>query len=403
MKKITYGFILLFLLPALFYLSNCKKSKNPPAANFSADKVVITAGQSVNFIDLSTNNPTKWAWSFPGGTPATSTLQNPKNIVYNTPGLYTVVLTATNGDGSNTSTKTDFIQVDGLPPVANFTCDEPTIGENGSVHFTDLSTNTPTTWSWTFTGGTPSTGNINNPVITYSTVGDFLVKLKVSNAYGSDSMTKLSYIHVTKGQACAGVPFVRYMGRTYHTLQLDLQCWMKENLNAGTFVSSVTTTSTHSDVSDNGIIEKYCGSNDTNNCNIYGALYDWNELMNYVTTAGAQGICPTGWHIPTDQDFATLETFLGMSSSDLNRTGWGGTDEGTKLLPGGSTGFNAGLGGYRNHLGDFYTGGTVGYFWSSTDSPSLYPWTRVITTAQGGIWRTGFTKAMGFSVRCIKN
>jgi len=84
---------------------------NPPTvANFEADPTVLNAGYSVQFHDLSTNNPTAWEWTLPGGTPATSTLQNPY-ILYSTIGVYSVTLKATNAYGNSTLTKTDYIHV----------------------------------------------------------------------------------------------------------------------------------------------------------------------------------------------------------------------------------------------------------------------------------------------------
>jgi PKD repeat protein len=93
-----------------------------PVANFSADKTFICAGMTVNYTDLSTFGPTSWSWTFQGGTPATSTAQNP-SVVYNTAGTYSVSLTATNGNGNNTMTKTTYITVspvNTLPLVEGF-------------------------------------------------------------------------------------------------------------------------------------------------------------------------------------------------------------------------------------------------------------------------------------------
>ncbi|MBK9330085.1 MAG: PKD domain-containing protein [Sphingobacteriales bacterium] len=87
-----------------------------PTADFSASQTAITTGNSVNFTDLSTGNPTSWSWSFQGGTPATSTLQNPTNIQYNTAGTYTVSLVATNANGNDTKTKTGYIVVSDVNP-----------------------------------------------------------------------------------------------------------------------------------------------------------------------------------------------------------------------------------------------------------------------------------------------
>ena len=84
---------------------------NPPTiADFEADQTVINAGYSVQFHDLSTNNPTAWEWTFPGGTPAASTIQNPY-ILYSAIGVYSVTLKATNEYGNSTITKTDYIHV----------------------------------------------------------------------------------------------------------------------------------------------------------------------------------------------------------------------------------------------------------------------------------------------------
>lgn len=87
----------------------------PPVADFTADTTTFCAGTAVNFTDLSTNGPSSWEWSFPGGEPATSTVKNPSGIVYNTPGVYSVTLTATNAAGSNTLSKTDYITVNEVP------------------------------------------------------------------------------------------------------------------------------------------------------------------------------------------------------------------------------------------------------------------------------------------------
>ncbi len=90
-------------------------------ANFVGTPTSIPVGGTVNFTDLSTASPTSWAWTFTGGTPATSTLQSPTGIQYNTAGLYTVSLTATNSTSNNTNTKTNYIYVGTV--TADKTCD----------------------------------------------------------------------------------------------------------------------------------------------------------------------------------------------------------------------------------------------------------------------------------------
>jgi|GEM_PF-2789445 len=179
------------------YTADISTGGQPPVAEFTASDTVITEAESVTFTDLSTNNPDTWDWTFEGGTPGTSTEQNP-TITYDTAGTYTVTLTATNTFGSDTETKVDYITVDpaGQPPVANFTASATTIYEGDSVIFTDLSTNNPDTWDWTFEGGTPAASTEQNPSITYYTTGVYTVTLTASNAYGSDVEVKVDYITV---------------------------------------------------------------------------------------------------------------------------------------------------------------------------------------------------------------
>ncbi len=173
---------------------------DPPVADFSADVTTVDEGGTVNFTDLSTNTPTSWSWSFPGGTPSTGTAQNP-SVVYNTAGTYDVTLTATNAGGSDGETKTAYITVNVVvpdPPVADFSASATTVTEGGNVTFTDLSTNNPTSWSWSFPGGTPSTGTARNPSVVYNTAGTYDVTLTSTNAGGSDGETKTGYITVNE-------------------------------------------------------------------------------------------------------------------------------------------------------------------------------------------------------------
>lgn len=89
----------------------CNAPSAGPTAQFTANTTTIAPGGSVNFTDQSTNSPTSWSWSFPGGTPSSSTAQNPTNIVYANAGTYNVSLTATNANGNNTLTKNNYIVV----------------------------------------------------------------------------------------------------------------------------------------------------------------------------------------------------------------------------------------------------------------------------------------------------
>ncbi len=199
-------------------------------------------------------------------------------------------------------------------------------------------------------------------------------------------------------------------GQLYPTVTIGTQCWMAKNLNIGTMVSSVNTGSNHSDVSNNGIIEKYCFNNDPGQCAIYGGLYDWNEAMGYVTTAGTRGICPTGWHIPTDDEWCTMTTLLDTSVNCIDFQ-MSGTDIGTQLKEAGtahwntgntatnSSGFTALGGGQRYYAGSFSYLNTMGYFWTS--SVYLAKIYRILAATNAQINRAYFSRAMGFSLRCM--
>jgi PKD repeat protein len=172
-----------------------------PVAAFSGTPTTVVVGGTVAFTDLSTNTPTSWSWTFAGGTPATSTTQNPL-VVYNTPGTYTVTLTVTNAAGTDTETITTYITVVAAGTLtAAFSGTPLSVAAGGTVTFTDESIGSPTTWSWSFPGGTPATSTLQNPSVVYSTAGVYSVTLTVGNGTTTDDVTRTNYITVTGGSA----------------------------------------------------------------------------------------------------------------------------------------------------------------------------------------------------------
>ncbi|MDP3564681.1 MAG: PKD domain-containing protein, partial [Methanoregula sp.] len=163
-----------------------------PEADLSANVTSGKAPLAVNFDDVSTGLPTGWNWTF--GDLTTSADQNPVHI-YPSAGNYTVSLTATNREGSNTSIKTDYITVfPSHPPAADFTANT-TVGKSPlAVAFTDNSTNSPVNRSWDFGDDTNST--VQNPVHVYTAPGKYSVSLRVMNDDGSDTETRTEYITV---------------------------------------------------------------------------------------------------------------------------------------------------------------------------------------------------------------
>ena len=156
----------------------------PPVANFSVNDNSICVNTTASFTDLSTNTPTSWSWSFPGGTPSTSTQQNP-TITYNTAGTYSVTLTATNGDGSDAETKTAYITVT-AKPVVNITKTNVSCfgGNNGSA--TAVVTGvSPFTYVWTGSTGTGAT-------ITNLTANTYSVTVTDANGCSASNNTTIT-------------------------------------------------------------------------------------------------------------------------------------------------------------------------------------------------------------------
>ena len=146
-------------------------------------------------------------------------------------------------------------------------------------------------------------------------------------------------------QACPGTPEVVYYNEVYPTVLIGEQCWLAKNLNIGKQIPHVQIST------NNDTIEKYCYQNSKSNCDYFGGLYKWDELMQYSDIEGGQGICPEGWRIPTTDDFMELYFFVegcpvyllkgdSIQASEINElegstNGWNGKT-GFDLLMGGT-------------------------------------------------------------------
>jgi uncharacterized protein (TIGR02145 family) len=212
---------------------------------------------------------------------------------------------------------------------------------------------------------------------------------------------------------CPGTPTVEYEGHVYNTIQVFSQCWLKENLNAGTMILGTM------EQSNNGTIEKYCYNNEPDSCTKYGGIYQWNEMMQYTTQQGAQGICPPGWHLPTDEEWKVLEgavdsqygigdpewdivyDFRGFDAGTNLKTtsGWYINGNGADLF-----GFSGLPGGYHYGYGPFFSVGFYGYYWSSKENESYNAWFRGLGHSGSGVDRNDYGgKEDGFGVRCLRD
>lgn len=189
-------------------------------------------------------------------------------------------------------------------------------------------------------------------------------------------------------------------GNSYNTVQIGSQCWLKQNMRVGSKLASGATMP-----SNNGVREKWCYANNDANCSTYGGLYSWDEAMQYSTVAGSQGICPAGWHVPTDGEQFTLENYLKDAGQTCvaNSTLWQCSSAGTKLQVGGLSGFNASMGGFRDlTTSSFYLLNSVAEIWSSTQD-GTGAWSRMMNSGYALINRGITQKNYGYSVRCLKN
>jgi len=165
-----------------------------PVADFSASPRSGTRPLTVDFTDLSSGNPTGWAWDFMNDGTIGSNDQHP-NWTYNTTGTYTVKLKVSNDGGIDTTIKTGYITVSDIPaPVSEFTASPRSGTRPLTVTFIDQSTGNPTSWSWDFGDGNTSTER--NPSHKYDTPGSYTVLLNASNNGGHNTNTQHAYIQV---------------------------------------------------------------------------------------------------------------------------------------------------------------------------------------------------------------
>lgn len=159
----------------------------PPIANFSATPQSLCPGNSVQFTDLSTN-ASSWNWSFPGGSPSSSTAQNPI-ITYNNSGVFSVTLTATNDVSSDQSSQNNFISIANLV-VANYNAST----DQFTANFFNTSTDA-TQYTWDFGDGSAFSSE-TNPSHVYAAEGSYTVKLTASNACGMNTYEQLIVIAI---------------------------------------------------------------------------------------------------------------------------------------------------------------------------------------------------------------
>lgn len=203
------------------------------------------------------------------------------------------------------------------------------------------------------------------------------------NTFGK-TVSTVRYFH-TKSGPCQGLSNINYMGKTYNTVQIYDQCWLKENLNVGTMIPG------NQEQTNNGIIEKYCYDNNEAYCDTFGGLYQWEEVLQNATPV--QGICPAGWHVATENEYRTLWNAVQYwETNSLAENGIGSN----------ITGFSALFGGYLNSSA-FTSLNSVAGFWTATENDSSSAFHAMFARTGNMISILTSSKLRGLSVRCLKD
>jgi len=273
--------------------------------------------------------------------------------------------------------------------------------------------------------------HLNTSVVTESNISSQPKNLaKISTSVKIDSLVvtgssinKIEYISLPSytgiplnlgtlqiNTACTGIPTVTYAGQTYHTVKIGSQCWLRENLNIGIMIDSTK------DQTNNGIIEKYCYNDNPNNCAAYGGFYQWAEAVQYqngatnttstspALTGKVQGICPSGWHIPSEAEYQTLSEVVSNNGNTLKTVGQGNADSWGNGKGTNTSGFSALIAGIRYTSSYYYNLGYYSDFWSSTEANTDYSYSMNLGYNISTIdWFSNNFKLYGFSVRCLKD
>jgi uncharacterized protein (TIGR02145 family) len=197
---------------------------------------------------------------------------------------------------------------------------------------------------------------------------------------------------------CSEDDFVEYSGYSYSLISIGEQCWFSENCR---YLPEVSPSSEGSESDPYYYVYGYEGTDvaaamSTSNYATYGVLYNWPAVM-------TEEICPSGWHIPSDEEFTELTDFLGGESvaggkmKEAGNAHWNYPNTGASN----SSGW-AGLPGGVRDSGGFYGNGSLGYWWSASESGS-FSWVRELDYNYVGVYRNYNYRDNGFSARCVRD
>ena len=250
----------------------------------------------------------------------------------------------------------------------------------------------------------------------------YYVKAYATNSVGTGYGSEVSFTtNSTSSFTCGTTTLTDVDGNTYNTVQIGQQCWMKENLRTTHYAdhTEIPAGSTYSDTDP----YRYAPNNDEGNVPTYGYLYNWSAVMwnsssSSANPSGVQGICPNGWHVPSDAEWTQLTDYVSSQSryvcgSDntyiakalASTTGWSSS---TNTCAVGNTPSNNNATGFGAFPAGFYYGtydGFGGYanFWSATEDSGSDAYYRSLSYDGARVYRYPISKNYGFSVRCLRD
>lgn len=264
---------------------------------------------------------------------------------------------------------------------------------------------------------------IQSPVAGTIFNGNTVVTVTLTDRCGNASSHSINAIPNPSSQTCPGTPTVTdYDGNVYHTVQIGNQCWMKENLRTTHYSDGTSISLGFVDSVSSTIAYRYYPYG--NNVSSYGYLYNWKAVMRNSSSSaanpsGVQGICPDGWHVPSDAEWAQLTNYVSNHSQYVcgndneniakalaSSSGWLSNNNictvGNNCTTNNSTGFSAlPSGGYSCAAGYSDNVGFSAAFWSSSECYSGYPYSRHLYSSVTVVSPSYADKNNGFSVRCV--
>ena len=268
----------------------------------------------------------------------------------------------------------------------------------------------PTTANSITSDGT-GTGIFNSEVTGLTGGTTYYVRAYATNSSGTSYGDELSFTTVAASfPNCGTVP--DFDGNVYNTVMIGTQCWMAENLKTTSYrngdpISNVTDNASWEALSTGAF--SWWNNDAAGYKDSYGALYNW------YAVGDNRNVCPTGWHVASDDEWEILEVYIGLTSTQADSIGFRGKDQGGKLKEScfshwsspnagatNSSGFTAVPGGYRFLDGRFDAILGEAYIWSMTANGENDAWARSLHNYAAFIGRNGHNKRLGFSVRCIQ-